>query len=58
MNEVSFGETSNGAAMVMGSYVALGASHARMGGMYGNRGNGGESREQTIANGMSLLFNL
>ncbi|KAK7036690.1 transcription factor TFIIIB subunit brf1 [Paramarasmius palmivorus] len=49
VNEVTFGETSSGAAMVQGSYVAQGASHARMGGPYGNRG-GGESREQTIAN--------
>ncbi|KAI3614944.1 transcription factor tfiiib complex subunit brf1 [Moniliophthora roreri] len=49
VNEVTFGETSSGAAMVQGSYVAQGASHARMGGPYGNRGSG-ESREQTIAN--------
>ncbi|KAI0056018.1 cyclin-like protein, partial [Artomyces pyxidatus] len=49
VNEVSFGETSTGAAMVQGSYVGQGATHARMGGPFGNRGNN-ESREQTIAN--------
>ncbi|KAF9052327.1 BRF1-domain-containing protein [Hymenopellis radicata] len=49
VNEVVFGETSNGAAMVQGSFVAMGSTHARMGGPFGNRGNS-ESREQTIAN--------
>ncbi|KAE9396443.1 cyclin-like protein [Gymnopus androsaceus JB14] len=49
VNEIAFGETSSGAAMVQGSYVAQGASHARMSGPYGNRGSN-ESREQTIAN--------
>ncbi|GJE90501.1 CYCLIN and BRF1 domain-containing protein [Phanerochaete sordida] len=49
VNEVSFGETSTGAAMVQGSFVAQGATHARMGGPFGNRGSS-ESREQTIAN--------
>ena len=66
VNEVAFGETSNGAAMVQGSFVGQGASmlffhsfhppsycclaHAKMSGPYGNRGSN-ESREQTIANG-------
>ena len=70
VNEVAFGETSNGAAMVQGSFVGQGASecrcvlftftsdlygaHARISGPYGNRGNN-ESREQTIANG-TLIF--
>ncbi|KAK0205101.1 BRF1-domain-containing protein [Desarmillaria ectypa] len=49
VNEVVFGETSSGAAMVQGSFVGLGSTHARMSGPYGNRGNS-ESREQTIAN--------
>ncbi|TFK19857.1 cyclin-like protein [Coprinopsis marcescibilis] len=49
VNEIEFGETSHGAAMVQGSFVAQGATHARMSGPYGNRG-GTESREQTIAN--------
>ncbi|CCL99056.1 uncharacterized protein FIBRA_01067 [Fibroporia radiculosa] len=49
VNEVAFGETSTGAAMVQGSFVGQGATHARMGGPFGNRGSS-ESREQTIAN--------
>ncbi|PPQ64030.1 hypothetical protein CVT24_008843 [Panaeolus cyanescens] len=49
VNEIAFGETSNGAAMVQGSFVGQGATHARMSGPYGNRGSN-ESREQTIAN--------
>lgn len=49
VNEVAFGEASNGAAIVQGSFVGQGATHARMSGPYGNRGNN-ESREQTIAN--------
>ncbi|KIP06063.1 hypothetical protein PHLGIDRAFT_128487 [Phlebiopsis gigantea 11061_1 CR5-6] len=49
VNELTFGETSTGAAMVQGSFVAQGATHARMGGPFGNRGSS-ESREQTIAN--------
>ncbi|KAL1743650.1 cyclin-like protein [Schizophyllum fasciatum] len=49
VNEVVFGETSTGAAMVQGSFVAQGATRARLGGPYGNRGNV-ESREQTLAN--------
>ncbi|KAG5634460.1 hypothetical protein H0H81_001877, partial [Sphagnurus paluster] len=49
VSEVAFGETANGAAMVQGSFVGQGATHARMTGPYGNRGNS-ESREQTIAN--------
>ncbi|KAF5381625.1 hypothetical protein D9615_005514 [Tricholomella constricta] len=49
VSEVAFGETANGAAMVQGSFVGQGATHARMSGPYGNRGNS-ESREQTIAN--------
>jgi len=48
VNEVTFGETSTGAAMVQGSYVAQGATRAKLGGPWGNR-RGGESREQTIA---------
>ncbi|KAF7430671.1 transcription factor TFIIIB subunit brf1 [Pleurotus ostreatus] len=49
VNEVSFGETSSGAAMVQGSFVGQGATHARLTGPYGNRSST-ESREQTIAN--------
>ncbi|EDR03383.1 uncharacterized protein LACBIDRAFT_143618, partial [Laccaria bicolor S238N-H82] len=54
VNEVAFGETSNGAAMVQGSFVGQGATHARISGPYGNRGNN-ESREQTIANGAKKI---
>ncbi|KAF9069472.1 hypothetical protein BDP27DRAFT_1383193 [Rhodocollybia butyracea] len=49
VNEVSFGETSAGAAMVQGAFVGHGSTHPRMSGPYGNRGSV-ESREQTIAN--------
>ncbi|KAL4068304.1 hypothetical protein V8B97DRAFT_888451 [Scleroderma yunnanense] len=49
VSEVTFGETSTGAAMVQGAYVGQGATHARMSGPFGNRGSS-ESREQTIAN--------
>ncbi|KAH7883861.1 BRF1-domain-containing protein [Phlebopus sp. FC_14] len=49
VSEVTFGETSSGAAMVQGAYVGQGSTHARMGGPFGNRGSS-ESREQTIAN--------
>ncbi|KAH9975283.1 cyclin-like protein [Lactifluus volemus] len=57
VNEVSFGETAAGAAMVQGSYVGQGATHARMGGPFGNRGNT-ESREQTIANANRKIQNI
>ncbi|KAJ4479898.1 hypothetical protein C8R41DRAFT_869211 [Lentinula lateritia] len=57
VNEVAFGETSSGAAMVQGSYVAHGSSHARMNGPFGNRGNN-ESREQTIANATRKIQNI
>jgi transcription factor IIIB 90 kDa subunit len=50
VSEVTFGETASGGAMVQGSFVAQGATHARMSGPFGNRGSV-ESREQTIANG-------
>ncbi|KAF8889414.1 cyclin-like protein [Gymnopilus junonius] len=49
VNEIAFGEASSGAAIVQGSFVAQGSTHARMSGPYGNRGSN-ESREQTIAN--------
>ncbi|KZS95160.1 cyclin-like protein [Sistotremastrum niveocremeum HHB9708] len=49
VSEITFGETSGGAAMVQGSYVGQGATRARMNGPFGNRGNM-ESREQTMMN--------
>ncbi|KAG9006587.1 transcription factor TFIIIB subunit brf1 [Tulasnella sp. JGI-2019a] len=48
VSEVSFGETSGGAAMAHGTLVAEGSTHARTGG--GRRG-GEESSEQAIYNG-------
>ncbi|KAF7980980.1 hypothetical protein HWV62_35786 [Athelia sp. TMB] len=57
VSEVSFGETSNGAAMVQGSYVGQGSTHARMSGPFGNRGSN-ESREQTIANASRKIQSL
>ncbi|GBE85923.1 BRF1-domain-containing protein [Sparassis crispa] len=55
VSEVMFGETSTGAAMVQGSFVGQGATRARMGGPFGNRGSS-ESREQTIANASRKIF--
>ncbi|KAI6045085.1 BRF1-domain-containing protein [Pisolithus marmoratus] len=49
VSEVTFGETSTGAAIVQGAYVGQGATRARLSGPFGNRGSN-ESREQTIAN--------
>ncbi|KAK7018579.1 BRF1-domain-containing protein [Favolaschia claudopus] len=49
VSEVTFGETASGGAMVQGSFVGQGATHARMSGPYGNRGNS-DSRAQTIEN--------
>ncbi|KAG0703161.1 BRF1-domain-containing protein [Suillus ampliporus] len=56
VSEVTFGETSAGAAMVQGSYVGQGSTHARMSGPFGNRGSS-ESREQTIANASRKIQN-
>ncbi|KAJ7226248.1 hypothetical protein B0H12DRAFT_1149243 [Mycena haematopus] len=49
VSEITFGETSSGGAMVQGSFVGQGATHARMNGPYGHRGNS-DSRAQTIEN--------
>ncbi|KAH9475098.1 Transcription factor IIIB 60 kDa subunit [Psilocybe cubensis] len=57
VNEVGFGETASGAAIVQGSFVGQGATHARMSGPYGNRGSN-ESREQTIANASKKIQNI
>ncbi|KAA1477040.1 BRF1-domain-containing protein [Dentipellis sp. KUC8613] len=57
VNEITFGETSGGAAVVHGAYVAQGATHARLGGPFGNRGSS-ESREQTIANATRKIQNI
>ncbi|KAJ7186723.1 BRF1-domain-containing protein [Mycena filopes] len=50
VSELTFGETSSGGAMVQGSFVGQGATHARMSGPYGNRGGNSDSRAQTIEN--------
>ncbi|KIM73778.1 hypothetical protein PILCRDRAFT_828829 [Piloderma croceum F 1598] len=57
VSEITFGETSAGAAMVQGSYVGQGSTHARMSGPFGNRGSN-ESREQTIANASRKIQSL
>ncbi|KAK2467607.1 hypothetical protein APHAL10511_000462 [Amanita phalloides] len=49
VSELGFDETSAGAAVVQGSFVAQGSTRARLGGPLGHRANH-ESREQTIAN--------
>ncbi|KAJ7076019.1 BRF1-domain-containing protein [Mycena belliarum] len=49
VSEITFGETASGGAMVQGSFVGQGSTHARMSGPYGNRGNS-DSRAQTIEN--------
>ncbi|KAF7361246.1 BRF1-domain-containing protein [Mycena sanguinolenta] len=49
VSEITFGETASGGAMVQGSFVGQGATHARMNGPYGHRGNS-DSRAQTIEN--------
>lgn len=71
VSELEFGETSAGAAVVQGSFVAQGSSvsltftrnvhfliyiaRARLTGPLGHRANN-ESREQTIANGTDNFF--
>lgn len=47
VSEVSFGETSNGAAVVQGSFVGADQAHASFGN--GPRGNGMDSRTKTLA---------
>ena len=54
MSEVTFGETSAGAAMVYGSLIRAGQTRANMPGM-SRRGTGQESREQTLANARRRL---
>jgi transcription factor IIIB 90 kDa subunit len=51
VSEVSFGETSSGAAMVQGSYVGADQTHTRSTGPGFHRGGGMESREITEQNG-------
>ncbi|KAK9456581.1 Brf1-like TBP-binding domain-containing protein [Dipodascopsis uninucleata] len=58
VSEVTFGEASNGAAVVQGSFVGADQAFARNSGG-GFRKNGSwESREQTLANGKRRIMNL
>lgn len=50
VSEITFGETSSGAAIVNGAFVGAGETHARNSGPF-RKGGGLESREQTLANG-------
>lgn len=50
VSEISFGETSSGAAIVQGSYVAEGQTHVGGGGKF-RSGTSLESREQAIQAG-------
>ncbi|KAG8924921.1 transcription factor TFIIIB subunit brf1 [Tulasnella sp. 419] len=50
VSEISFGETSGGAAIAHGTLVSEGSTHARGGGL-GGRHRGEESSEQVIFNG-------
>ncbi|KAF8469133.1 cyclin-like protein [Kalaharituber pfeilii] len=49
VSEITFGEASSGAAIVQGSFVGAGETHARNTGPF-RKGGGLESREQTLAN--------
>jgi len=52
VSEVTFGETSAGAAVVQGAFVGEGQRHAKtMGSAFRRAGGGMESREQTEYNG-------
>jgi transcription factor IIIB subunit 2 len=51
VSEISFGETSAGAAVVQGSYVGADQTHTRSSGPGFHRGGGMESREITEQNG-------
>jgi len=55
VSEISFGETSSGAAVVNGAFVGAGETHARNTGPF-RKGGGLESREQTLANGEDIFF--
>ncbi|PWW76852.1 BRF1-domain-containing protein [Tuber magnatum] len=58
VSEISFGETSSGAARVQGSYVAEGQTHAGGSGGRFRSGNSLESREQIIQNGRRKIVQL
>ncbi|KAL9933286.1 hypothetical protein V8E36_008004 [Tilletia maclaganii] len=56
VSEVTFGETSSGAATVQGSYVGADQAGARIAGPGGFRGSSaGESRQQTLSNALQNI---
>ncbi|GAA99353.1 uncharacterized protein L969DRAFT_394393 [Mixia osmundae IAM 14324] len=58
VSEVTFAETSTGAAVVTGTYLSGDAVRARGTGPYRNGAPGPESREQTLANGRRRMREL
>ncbi|KAF3387390.1 Transcription factor IIIB 60 kDa subunit [Penicillium rolfsii] len=58
VSEVTFGETSSGAAVVQGSFVGSDQTHVRSFGPGYNRGGGMESRELTEQNGNRYINQL
>ncbi|KAJ5644976.1 hypothetical protein N7507_010987 [Penicillium longicatenatum] len=58
VSEVTFGESSSGAAVVQGTFVGEGQSHTRSFGPGFQRGGGMESRELTEANGNTYISQL
>ncbi|EWC47255.1 transcription factor IIIB subunit [Drechslerella stenobrocha 248] len=57
VSEITFGETSSGAAVVQGSYVGADQKHARSAGPFRRHGTS-ETREQVISNGRRKLIQL
>ncbi|KAF3080443.1 transcription factor TFIIIB subunit brf1 [Orbilia oligospora] len=57
VSEITFGETSSGAAVVQGSYVGADQKHARSSGPFRRHG-AAETREQVISNGRRKLNQL
>ncbi|KAK6531677.1 transcription factor TFIIIB subunit brf1 [Orbilia ellipsospora] len=57
VSEITFGETSSGAAVVQGSYVGADQKHARSAGPFRRHG-AAETREQVISNGRRKLNQL
>lgn len=56
VSEVTFGESSSGAAVVQGSYVGADQSTARSLGPAFRRAGGGEDRESTVRNGKLIMY--
>lgn len=58
VSEITFGESSSGAAVVQGSFVAEGSGAARSMGPAFQRAGGGEDREKTLREGLCWSFPL